>query len=56
MHTVQSALNSLQHTKKQKIAQILVIMQDFEATPLGAPIQNFEILFWDQANSMALLI
>ncbi len=56
MCAVRSALRNLQHTLKQKIAQIWVIMQDFEAAPVGAPIQNFEILFWDQANSMALLI
>ncbi len=56
MYAVQSALHSLQHTLKQKIAEILVIIQNFETPLVGAPIQNFEILFWDQANSMALLI
>ncbi len=56
MHTVESALNSLQCSLKQKITQSLVIMQGFEAPPVGAPSQNFENLFWDQASTMALLI
>ena len=55
MYAVPCALHSLQHTPKPKIAQILVIMQDFETSPVRAPIQNFQILFLDQADSMALL-
>ncbi len=45
MYAVQSVLHSLQYTLTQKIAQILVIMQYFGAPPVGASIQNFEILF-----------
>ena len=38
MYTVQSASHGLQRTLKQKIAQILVIVQDFEVPPVGVQI------------------
>ena len=41
---------------KQKITQILVIIRDFEVPPVGAPIQNFKILFWDLAINIIMLI